>query len=165
MAAGGMKPYLEPELNIQSDDEEIRRKAREICGPDREPTTVARKLLDWVYRNVDKKPVLSIPSALEVLRTRAGDCNEHATLLTALLRAAGIPGRLCIGLVYTRDKFYYHAWTEAYLGEWISMDATLNQMPADASHVKILEGNLDKQVEIAGLIGELKVQILDQRHD
>ena len=100
-----------------------------------------------------------------MLRTRAGDCNEHATLLTALLRAAGIPARLSIGLVYTRDKFYYHAWTEAYLGEWISMDATLDQMPADASHIKLLEGNLDKQVQIAGLIGELKVQILDYRHD
>ena len=139
--------------------------AQRIAGDDRDPVSVARKLLHWVFRNVEKKPVLSIPSASEVLRSKAGDCNEHATLLTALLRAAGIPGRLCIGLVYTRDKFYYHAWTEAYLGEWISMDATLNQMPADASHVKILEGNLDKQVEIAGLIGDLKVQILDQRHD
>jgi hypothetical protein len=45
------------------------------------------------------------------------------------------------------------------------MDATLNQIPADASHIKLLEGNLDKQVEIAGRIGEIKVQILDQRYD
>jgi transglutaminase-like putative cysteine protease len=127
--------------------------------------SVAKKCLQWVYRNVEKKPVLSIPSALEVLRTRAGDCNEHATLLTALLRAAEIPARLSIGLVYTRDKFYYHAWTEAYLGEWISMDATLNQMPADASHIKLLEGNLDKQVEIAAWIGEIKLQIMDYRYD
>jgi hypothetical protein len=159
------KEFLEPEFNIESRDREIVEAAQRIAGDDRDPVSVARKLLHWVFRNVEKKPVLSIPSASEVLRSKAGDCNEHATLLTALLRAAGIPGRLCIGLVYTRDKFYYHAWTEAYLGEWISLDATLNQMPADASHVKILEGNLDKQVEIAGLIGDLKVQILDQRHD
>jgi transglutaminase-like putative cysteine protease len=163
--AGGMKPYLEPELNIQSDDEEIRRKAREICGPDREPTTVARKLLDWVYRNVEKRPVLSVPSALEVLRTRVGDCNEHATLLTALLRAAGIPARLCIGLAYSRDRFYYHAWNEAFLGEWVTLDATLNQMPADPGHVKLIEGNLDKQVVIAGLVGEIKVKVMDFQYD
>jgi transglutaminase/protease-like cytokinesis protein 3 len=159
------KDFLEPEFNIESRDKSVLEAAQRIAGEDRDPVSVAKKMLQWVYRNVDKKPVLSIPSALEVLRSRAGDCNEHATLLTALLRAAGIPARLCIGLVYTRDKFYYHAWTEAYLGEWISMDATLNQMPADASHVKLLEGNLDKQVEIAGRIGELKVQILDQRYD
>jgi hypothetical protein len=159
------KGFLEPEFNIESRDKEILEVTQRIAGDDRDPVSVAKKVVQWVYRNVDKKPVLSIPSALEVLRTRAGDCNEHATLLAALLRAAGIPARLSIGLVYTRDKFYYHAWTEAYLGEWISMDATLDQMPADASHIKLLEGNLDKQVQIAGLIGELKVQILDHRYD
>jgi transglutaminase-like putative cysteine protease len=159
------KEFLEPEFNIESRDKEILEAAQRIAGDDRDPVSVARKIVQWVYRNVDKKPVLSIPSALEVLRTRAGDCNEHATLLTALLRAAGIPARLSIGLVYTRDRFYYHAWTEAYLGEWISLDATLDQMPADASHIKLVEGNLDKQVEIAGRIGELKVQILDHRYD
>ncbi len=159
------KAFLEPEFNIESGDKEILEAAQRIAGNDRNPVSAAKKILKWVYRNVEKKPVLSIPSALEVLRTRAGDCNEHATLLTALLRAAGIPSRLSIGLVYARDKFYYHAWTEAYLGEWISMDATLDQMPADASHIKLLEGNLDKQVQIAGGIGELKVQILDYRYE
>jgi len=157
--------FLDPEFNIESRDKEILEAVQLIVGDDRNAVSVTRKMVQWVYRHVEKKPVLSIPSALEVLRTRAGDCNEHATLLTALLRAAGIPARLSIGLVYTRDKFYYHAWTEAYLGEWVSMDATLDQMPADASHIKLLEGNLDKQVQIAGLIGELKVQILDYRHD
>jgi hypothetical protein len=161
-----LKGFLDPEFNIESQDKEILETVQRITGEDRNPVSAAKKILQWVYRNVDKKPVLSIPSALEVLRTKAGDCNEHATLLTALLRAAQIPARLSIGLVYTRDKFYYHAWTEAYLGEeWISMDATLNQMPADASHIKLLEGNIEKQIEIAGLIGELKVQILDYRHD
>ena len=159
------KEFLEPEFNIESRDKEILETVGRIAGDDRNPVSVARRAVAWVYRNVEKKPVLSIPSALEVLRTRAGDCNEHATLLTALLRAAGIPSRLSIGLVYSRNKFYYHAWTEAYLGDWISMDATLDQMPADASHIKVLEGNLDKQVHLAGMIGELKVRILDYRHD
>ena len=82
-----------------------------------------------------------------------------------MLRAAGIPARINIGLVYTRQKFFYHAWTEAYLGEWTSMDATLNQMPVDVTHVKFEEGNLDKQVEIAGLVGALKLDVLDYHYD
>ncbi|MFC1580049.1 transglutaminase domain-containing protein [Thermodesulfobacteriota bacterium] len=158
---GDMKPFLREEFNIESDSEEIINKAREIVGKEKNPVFATMKIMDWVYENIEKKPVVSIPSALEVLRTRVGDCNEHATLLTALLRAAGIPARLSIGLVYTREKFFYHAWTEAYLGRWVTMDATTNQMPADVTHIKLIEGNLDKQVEIAGLIGRLKLKILD----
>ena len=161
-----MKPYLRPEFNIESDAPEIREKAREIIGRgDQNDLFTAIKLMNWVYRNLEKRPVLSLPSALEVLRSGMGDCNEHATLLVALLRASGIPARISIGLVYTRDKFFYHAWTEAYLGGWITMDATLNQMPADVTHIKLVEGNLDKQVEIAGLIGQIRLEVLDYRYD
>jgi hypothetical protein len=161
----GMKPFLAPEFNIESDAPEIIKKAHEISGDDKDPVIVGRKLLRWVYGNLEKKPTIAVPSALETLRTKVGDCNEHATLLTGLLRASGIPGRLCIGLVYSRGKFYYHAWTEAYVGAWISMDATLNQMPVDATHIKFLEGNLDKQVEMTRVMGELKLKILDFGND
>jgi hypothetical protein len=157
--------FLETEFNIEIDDPEITAKVDEIIGEEKNPVWAARRLMHWVFRNMEKRPVLAVPSAREALRTRIGDCNEHATLLTALLRASGIPARLSIGLVYTRQKFYYHAWTEAYLGEWVSMDATLNQMPVDASHIKLVEGNLDKQLEIAGLLGELKFKVIDYRHD
>jgi hypothetical protein len=159
------KPFLDAEFNIESDNPRLREKAWAIAGNARDPIAVARKLLEWVYLNVEKKPVLSIPSALEVLRTKVGDCNEHATLLTALLRAVGIPARVCVGLVFTGDKFYYHAWTEAWLGTWISMDATLRQMPVDATHIKLAEGNLSRQMEIAPLIGRIGIRVIEVRHD
>ena len=162
---GRMTEYLKPEWNIESDAVEIRSKAMEISEGSKDPRFTARALMQWVYDRLEKKPVLSLPSALETLRTRVGDCNEHATLLTALLRAAGIPARLSVGLAYSRDSFFYHAWTEAFLGEWVSMDATLNQMPADPAHIKLIEGNLDKQVEIAGLIGQLRMRIIDFQYD
>ena len=135
------------------------------AGDEEDPVLVSERLLNWVYGNLEKKPVLSVPSALVVLRNRVGDCNEHATLLTALLRASDIPARICIGLVYNRGRFFYHAWTEAYLDEWISMDATMNQMPADVSHILLMRGNLDKQVEIMGLIGKIRVEVLDYEYD
>ncbi|MFC1822503.1 transglutaminase domain-containing protein [Thermodesulfobacteriota bacterium] len=160
-----LKPFLEPDFNIESQAPEIINKASEIAGREKSPLAVAGRTMTWVYQNLEKRPVVSIPSAKEVLRTRVGDCNEHATLLTALLRASGIPARLSIGLVYTRNQFFYHAWTEAYIGEWISMDAVLNQMPVDATHIKLIEGNLDKQVELAGLIGLLKLKVIDYAHD
>jgi len=158
---GDMKPYLSPGLNVQSDDREIVKQARDIVRDTRDPVAAAAKLMAWVYTHVEKRPVLSLPSAVEVLKTRVGDCNEHAVLLTAFLRATGIPARECVGLVYANDRFFYHAWTEAYVGEWISMDATLNQMPTDATHLKLVQGGLDRQTEIIPLIGTLKLSVMD----
>ena len=163
--ADEIKPYLSPGFNIQSDDRAIVERARDIVGNTRDPVAAAKKLMAWVYNHVEKRPVLSLPSAIEVLKTRAGDCNEHAVLLTALLRAAKIPARECVGLVYANDRFFYHAWTEAYTGRWISMDATLNQMPTDATHLKLVQGGLDRQTDIIPLIGKLKLEILDYGYD
>ncbi len=160
---GDMQRYLKPELNIESDNEDIERKAVELAGDEKNPVTVARRIMVWVYRELEKRPVISVPSALEALKTKVGDCNEHAVLFTALLRACGIPARLCVGLVYTRGKFFYHAWTETYLETWVSMDPTLNQFPADVTHLKLAEGGLDRQVEIIGLIGKLKLTIVDYK--
>jgi hypothetical protein len=161
----GLAPFLRSEFNIESDSDEIREIAGSILGKEKDAVAASERLLNWVYHNLDKRPVISVPSALDVLRIRAGDCNEHATLLTALLRASGIPAKLSIGLVYSRNKFFYHAWTEAYVGEWISMDATLNQIPADVSHIRLISGNLDKQVEIMGLIGKIKIEVLNFEYD
>ena len=160
-----MKQFISPGISIQSDNRALVEKAREIAGSERDLRVVARKLMGWVYENVEKRPVVSVPDALTVLETKVGDCNEHAVLLTALLRAAGIPARECVGIVYTDHRFFYHAWTEAYLGHWISMDATLNQMPTDATHIKLVHGGLEKQAELMALMGKLKLDVVDYTYD
>ncbi|RLC25811.1 MAG: hypothetical protein DRH56_05325 [Deltaproteobacteria bacterium] len=162
-AADEVSFFLRPEPNIESDDPVVAARAKRIVKETRNPVTAARRIMSWVYENVEKRPVVNVPSAAAVLRTRAGDCNEHAVLLAALLRAAGIPARLCVGLVYARGRFYYHAWVEAYLGKWISMDPTFNQMPADVTHIKLVQGGLEKQVAIIGVIGRIGLEILDHR--
>jgi len=161
---GAMGVYLRPEVNIESDDPAIVHKAQEIAGDAKDPVLVAKRLTAWVYSKLEKKPLVMVPSAAEVLKTRVGDCNEHAVLLTALLRAAGIPARVCVGIVYARNKFYYHAWTECFLGNWVSVDATINQVPADATHIKLVEGGLDKQVEIVRLMGRIALEVLDYKY-
>jgi len=154
-----MELFLHPELNIESDHPLIIEKAREIARNNQDPAVVARKLMLWVYGTIEKKPVVVVPNALEVMRSRVGDCNEHAVLLTALLRASGIPARLAVGIVFARGKFFYHAWTEGYVGKWITMDATLNQMPADVTHIKMVEGGLDEQVEMIRLMGKFRLEV------
>ncbi|MGM0427809.1 MAG: transglutaminase-like domain-containing protein [Thermodesulfobacteriota bacterium] len=163
--SGKMKPYLEPELTIQSEHPLMVEKAGEVSAGEKDPVQTARRLMQWVFSTVEKRPVVSVPSALEVLKRRVGDCNEHAVLLTALLRALKIPARLCTGLVYMDGRFYYHAWVEAYVGTWLSMDPTLNQMPADATHIKLAQGEMEKQVDLMALMGNLELEVMDYAYD
>ena len=154
---------LQPTLLVQSDDRNIREKAAEIIGKEKDAREAARRLNAWVYYAINKQPVVSIPSAVEVLKQKVGDCNEHTTLYTALARAAGIPSRMAAGIVYLKNGFYYHAWPEVWLGEWMAVDPTFNQFPADATHIRFVTGDLAKQVEIMRLVGKLKVDVLEYK--
>jgi transglutaminase-like putative cysteine protease len=159
--------YLRPEPLIESDAPEIRAEAVAAIGKIAGPRAQAERLTRHVNAILDKKPTVSLPSAREVLRTRVGDCNEHTALYVAMARAIGIPARIAVGLVSVRGAFYYHAWPEVYLDEgrgrgmWLPVDPTLNQFPADATHLRLARGGLDKQAAILPLIGHLEIEILN----
>jgi hypothetical protein len=70
---------------------------------------------------------------------------------------------MAAGIVYMRDGFYYHAWPEIWLGRWTAIDPTFNQFPADATHIRFITGNLDRQSDILKLIGKLKVEVLEYK--
>jgi hypothetical protein len=159
--------YLAPEPFIESDAPEIRAEARKAVGDATDRRVQAERLTRYVNGLLDKKPTIGLPSALEVLRTKVGDCNEHTALYVAMARALGIPARIAVGLAYVRGAFYYHAWPEVYLEErdgrglWLPVDPTFNEFPADATHVRLARGGLDKQTVILPLIGRLKMTIVD----
>jgi hypothetical protein len=144
---------------IQSDHPEIQAKVREIVSRDDPDVVRAKKLVAWVNRNIQKRPVLSLPNALDVLRQRVGDCNEHAVLLAALARATGIPAQVEAGLVYQNGKFYYHAWNALYLGSWITADSVMGQLPADVTHIRFVRGT-ENQMDLLGIIGKVRLEIL-----
>jgi hypothetical protein len=160
-----LRGALEPEPLIQSGDPRIQSEARRIVGFRRsvrtDPLEVALRLNEAVYRMLRKEITFSFPSATQVLETRRGDCNEHTVLYVALARSLGLPARTAVGLVYLDGAFFYHAWPEVWLGEWVAMDPTFGQAPADAAHLRFVTGSLAQQVEVARLIGNLRVQVLD----
>ncbi len=153
--------YLEATPFMQSDHPRIRALAQQIVGGESNALKAALRIKDWVYNQITKEPTVSIPNALEVLRTKKGDCNEHTVLFNALARAAGIPARTAVGVVYMRGAFYYHAWSEIWLGEWVTLDSVLNQFPADVTHIKFVEGEIDRQIDILQLIGNLKINVIE----
>ncbi len=156
----GLEPYLEPTPFIQSNDSEIISLAKDIIRDEKDSLRAARLINEWVYKNIEKRPVVSIPNARDVLKMRAGDCNEHTTLFVALSRAVKIPSRINVGIVYLGGRFFYHAWPEIYVGRWVAVDPTLNQFPADATHISFVTGDLDKQIEIMKIINNLKIEII-----
>ncbi len=153
--------WLEPEPLIQSRDPRIVAEARRIVGTrDRNRSRAAELLTHWVYQNVRKEPAVSVPSAVQVLEARRGDCNEHTALYVALARSVGLPARTAAGLVYLNGRFYYHAWPEVYLGGWVAVDPMFDQFPADAAHLRFTVGGLARQVELVRLVGRLKLEVL-----
>jgi hypothetical protein len=154
---------LNPTMLVQSDDKAIREQAVAIIKKEKDARAAAKLLNIWVYDTINKQPVVSIPSAVEVLKQKVGDCNEHTTLYTALARAAGIPSRMAAGIVYMKSGFYYHAWPEIWLGEWTAVDPTFNQFPADATHIRFVTGDLARQADILKLVGKLKVDVIEYK--
>ncbi len=161
-AAGpGLEQDLASDALIQADNPKIKDLAATITGTETDAWRKARLVYEWVYTHIKKKPVFSIPSAIEVLETGEGDCNEHAVLYTALARAAGIPTRIAIGVVWSDDLagFYYHAWPEVCLGRWIAIDPTLGQPVADATHIKFLTGDIKTWPQLIPYIGQVRIAV------
>jgi len=133
--------------------------------PKQVETDMAYMLRDVVHNHVqDKHLSTAYASASETARTRSGDCTEHAVLLAAVLKARGIPARVCHGLVYVEQggsaisgsaedvtvdahgqasyaqltgQFGWHMWSQAMVnGRWIDLDATLH-VPYSVGHVLV----------------------------
>ncbi|NOY27853.1 MAG: transglutaminase domain-containing protein [Oligoflexia bacterium] len=173
--------WTEATATIQAAHPDIHAKAIKVIGDTNDRIEAVRRLNDWVYGYVEKVPVFGIPSGIEVLRTGRGDCNEHTALFVSLARSVGIPTRIAAGVVFSdrvsnKGAFYYHAWPEVLVSDpgtpdgdepstphWLPVDPTFGQLPADATHVKLIEGDLAQQVAILAVMGRLSFELVDQR--
>ncbi len=155
-------PHLASDLFIQAEHPRIRQTAQSITADATTPWEKAARIFEWMYENLEKEHVLSVPSALEVLDQLQGDCNEHAVLFAALARAVDIPTRIVIGLAWS-DKmqaFGYHAWVEVYVGQWIAMDPTFGEKTVSPTHIKLITGGIDQWPQLLPYIGALAIEVV-----
>jgi transglutaminase-like putative cysteine protease len=92
--------------------------------------------------------------------------------LAALCRAAGIPSRTPIGLVYVDDPdrgplLGFHLWTEVWVKEqWLMLDATLGRGSVGAGHLKVTDHNwadtqtLAPLLPVVRVLGKIKVEVV-----
>lgn len=177
--------FRRPSSAIDSADPEVLRLAKTalaqgagIVAGAPDDSARAETLRRFVHGYIDRKDLaIGLATASDVARTRQGDCTEHAALLAAMLRAAGIPSRIASGLVYVDDflgeqgVFGYHMWTQALLEvdgakRWVDLDATLSaDTPSDATHIALSvsamrDGDtLNSMAVLAPVLGRLMVKV------
>ncbi len=170
-----VKPYLASSSFLNARDPEIVKLARQAVGKEKNPVKQADKLRKFVTEYVEEKDLsVGLATASEVARSRKGDCTEHAVLLAAMARAAGLPARCVGGMGYVsffagrRNVFAFHMWTQVWIaGQWIDVDAAFRQTECDPSHIAmtILALNEDSMIDFAvGLlpfIGKTRIEVLE----
>ncbi len=171
--------FLASTTYADADDELIQElTAQALASAGDAPRVQAEALRRFVFTYIsDKNLGTAFATASETARSSKGDCSEHGVLLAAMLRAAGIPSRVAVGVVYVdrfagqRNVFGYHMWTQALLETdagpaWIDLDATLSdRIPFDATHIafgvsSLKEGKaVSSLAGIAPLLGTLEIDI------
>jgi len=166
--------YLMPTAFCQADDPDIIEAARSIVGEETNSWAAAKRIAQWVNREVIPNYDVGFASAREILSNREGDCSEHTVLMVALCRAVGIPARAAVGVMYGEGIFAYHMWPEVYVGQWVGLDPKWlavdqksGEYYTDATHIKfgdsVCDEGLFKEMgqAMAEIIGKLRLEVLD----
>ncbi len=156
---------------INSDDPQVRALAKQAIGDASTPWDKARRIERWVNRNMRSFAVTeAMATADHVARTLRGDCSEFAMLTAAMCRAADVPSRTAVGLIYVdqrpRPTMAYHMWTEVWIdGQWLALDATLGQGSVGPGHLKIAAHSWYETRSMLPMLPVLRVVMTKPRMD
>lgn len=160
---------IEPTEYLQSDNKKIVALAEKAVGKTKDAGRAVKKIEKFVDQYITAKNLsVGYATALEVAKSKTGDCSEHAVLTAAMCRALGIPSKVACGLVYAdgftgrKDIFAGHAWVEVYIGgKWIGLDAT---RPYGAGHITLASGNGDPDAffSMANTFGYIDIEKVEQ---
>ncbi len=148
---------------ITSADARVQELARKAVGEEKNPWKKALRIEKWVHGHmqlvVDEGAFLP---ASRVARTLKGNVGEHAFLAAAMCRAAGVPSRTALGMVYDeidhKPVMRFHMWTEVHDGErWLPIDATRGRGFVGADHIKLSDHSWKDIVSLTPLLPILRV--------
>jgi transglutaminase-like putative cysteine protease len=151
--------FLRSNYFVNSDDSTVKEMANRATMGISDPWRKAQRIEAFVrdfMRPADFTEAMA--PADHVAKTRSGDCTEYAMLAAAMCRAAGVPSRTAIGLVYVnnllgRPGLAFHMWTEVFVGGlWLGLDATLGRGSIGPGHIKITDHSWDGLISFTPLL-------------
>jgi hypothetical protein len=146
-----VRPYLQPEKEIQSDDPEIAAKAIQLVTGSKSEAEAVDHILNWVIGSVKYGGGPQDPNdAWTIFRNHSGTCLGYSNLAAALLRAAGIPAKVERGVGISPAGAIGHAWINTYYldADWVGSDpqsGTVNFLMADHLFGGFREGDWTKR--------------------
>ena len=153
--------YRRPSFRIKSDLPEIQKLAREAIGE----TTLREKQVEKLSRFVNDYIDYGYVFRTDIetlLKTRKGDCSEHALLFASLARALDIPCREISGLVYMGDwcqGFGLHAWNEVFCnGRWKAVDATNGTTNIQPVYIRFTEDPF-KEIQLLYSTHDMRIMV------
>jgi len=134
-------------LYIDSDNTRVQALAKEAVGNETDAWKKARKIEAWVHDHMKPDTSAAFAPAGQVAQSLRGDCRQYGMLTAAMCRAAGVPSRTALGVVYMEDRagkpnLAFHLWPEVWIkGRWIALDATLGKGGIGAGHIKVTDAS------------------------
>ncbi len=157
------REYLKSCYFLNCEDSRVREHARHAVGREADPWEKARRIERWVHDHMENKNFTeALATADHVARTLEGDCTEHAMLAAAMCRAAGVPSRIAVGLLYVDSPrgpaMGFHMWAEVWArGRWLPIDPTLGRGHVGATHLKISDDSWSETQSLTPLLPVLRV--------
>ncbi len=166
--------YLQSNITLNLEDIRLRALLEKSGALSHERTSRrAAKLREFVSDYIKNNGLnVGFATSSEVCEKPEGDCTEHAVLLAALGRLAGIPSRVVSGLVYVPNYnamdhvMGYHLWTQFYMdGKWVDFDSALKQSECQPTRIALAVSSLkdgasnDITFSLWKLIGKIEISI------
>ena len=123
-----LAPYLAETHFIKPKHEGIAAAARKVVADKKTALAAVRALSKWVHGYIEGALIAETLSGPDVLARQTGKCSEYSTLFASLARSVGIPARIALGERMVAGQWMGHMWNEAYVGEWIPVDASSNEV-------------------------------------
>ncbi|MDI6882208.1 MAG: pseudomurein-binding repeat-containing protein [Methanothermobacter sp.] len=121
-----LNQYLAATANCQVNDPSIQALAAKLTAGLTSAWDKAKAVFNWVRDNISYSFYYNTRyGAVGTLKYRTANCCDHAHLVVALARAAGIPARYKHGICTFSSGTYGHVWAQIYInGVWYNADPT-----------------------------------------
>src|SRR5207253_7417341 len=131
----------------------------------------AQRIESWVHEHMTASNDVIFCKASQVAESLRGDFRQYAMLTAAMCRAANVPSRTAVGLVYMLDDkrqpgMAFHMWVEVWVkGQWIQLDATLGRGHIGGAHIKISDHSwsdtqsLTPMLPVTRVLGKVTLEV------